>query len=625
MHQAGSHKRSGTPAISAEQFIQWLVDANLFVVTLDDEGHWFRYHHLFHSFLNGMLHKQYAADRIADLHRTAGNWFAGNDLIEEAIGHLMAAGDTSAAIQLVVDRRHKMMNASRFVRLGRWLTMLPQNTVAENPLLMSAQAFIGIDLGNDADARLFTEKAIRLMAALSPKAEACLLLKGEVLVLQSLVDMIGGDAHSGLANAQEALDYLPENALLVRSLGVGVCSACHQMMGNTKRAVTVIKEALSNPIWPANVQARMHFYLCIVQYMESNIAGAMNASRDCLQTIRGYPFFHTRAFANYFLGAGHYLRNEFGAAEPALMKVLDDRHTANPSYVAHAGFILACIYLSQDNETAAAQVLDQILAHCRKNDHATVLSIIQAFEAEFALRRGELQRAQKLCGHVDFDVRPPLWFFYVPQLTPIKYLLAEGTENSLKEAHTRLIEWDERMRRINRVNVRIEILSLLAIACHKGNDQAAATGHLQSALNLAEPQGWIRTFVDCGVPMVDLLKCFVQQQPGQAFAQEILEACQAEHKKIPPEPEATNNPRISVQTPQNVLTLREIDILPLLAEGLSNKEIAERLFIAPVTVKTHLQNIYKKLNVKNRIEATKKACEIGIIIDYYSHPIPDNE
>jgi LuxR family maltose regulon positive regulatory protein len=350
--------------------------------------------------------------------------------------------------------------------------------------------------------------------------------------------------------------------------------------------------------------------------MEANLVGVMSASQECLQAIRDLPFFHTRAFADYFLGAGHYLRNELEAAEPALIKVLDDRHAVNPSYVAHAGFILAWIYLSQDKKAAAVQVFDQIVAHCREIDNATVLSIVQAFEAEFALSRGDFPQAHQICKHADFDVRPPCWFLYVPQLTPIKCLLAEGTEDSLKKAHTRLIEWEERMRRINRVNVRIDILSLLALVCHKQSDEAAASEHLQTALELAEPGGWIRTFVDLGMPMIDVLKISVQHQSGQTYAQQVLKACQWEYRKIAhSKPVETFKPRISEQPPHNVLTPREIDILPLLAEGLSNKEVAARLYIAPVTVKTHLQNIYKKLNAKNRIEALKVSRQIGIIYD----------
>lgn len=172
------------------------------------------------------------------------------------------------------------------------------------------------------------------------------------------------------------------------------------------------------------------------------------------------------------------------------------------------------------------------------------------------------------------------------------------------------------MRRINRKSVLIEILALRALVCHKQRDEAAALQNLQNALNLAEYGNWIRTFVDLGMEMMDLLNCLIQQQTGQTYAQHVLKACQAERsKKASLELDATTKPRISEISPDTVLTQREIDILPFLAEGLSNKEIAARLYIAPVTVKTHLQNIYRKLNSKNRIEALKKSREIGIIID----------
>jgi LuxR family maltose regulon positive regulatory protein len=293
---------------------------------------------------------------------------------------------------------------------------------------------------------------------------------------------------------------------------------------------------------------------------------------------------------------------------------LDDRHAANPSYVAHAGFILARIYLSQDNEVAAAQVLEKIGTHCRGIGNSTVLSIIQAFEAEFALLRGDFPRARQICMQADFDVRSPLWFLYVPQLTPIKFLLAKGTNDSLQKAHTRLVELDKRMHRINRKNVRIEILSLLAIVCHKQSDQAAATEYLQTAMDLAEPQGWLRTFVDLGIPMMDLLKCLIQYQPGQTYAQQVLKACEAERREnAPSEPDAPTR-RFVGHPAKNILTRRETEILPLLAEGLSNKEIGDRLYIAPVTVKKHLQNIFKKLDARNRLEALKKSREIGIAI-----------
>jgi ATP/maltotriose-dependent transcriptional regulator MalT len=118
------------------------------------------------------------------------------------------------------------------------------------------------------------------------------------------------------------------------------------------------------------------------------------------------------------------------------LKVVADRQAANPSYVAHATFSLAHIYLSQGNETTANRMLDQVKAYCRESDHITLLPVIQAFEAEFALRRGDIKGAKQSSQRADFDVRKPTWFLYIPQLTPIKWLLAKGSHDGLQEALT---------------------------------------------------------------------------------------------------------------------------------------------------------------------------------------------
>jgi LuxR family maltose regulon positive regulatory protein len=163
--------------------------------------------------------------------------------------------------------------------------------------------------------------------------------------------------------------------------------------------------------------------------------------------------------------------------------------------------------------------------------------------------------------------------------------------------------------------VRIDVLALLALVCRKLGDEEAALEHLRAALALAEPGGWIRNFVDLGAPITELLERLNQSDPGHTYAQQVLEACRAETLANPPsgEDDKMRLP-LSEQASGSMLTQREIEILPLLAEGLSNKEIADRLHIATETVKTHLKNIYQKLDAKGRIAALKAARAMGIII-----------
>jgi ATP/maltotriose-dependent transcriptional regulator MalT len=123
------------------------------------------------------------------------------------------------------------------------------------------------------------------------------------------------------------------------------------------------------------------------------------------EAIRDIPSVHTRAFANYFLGAVHYWQNKLEAAESELLKIWEDRHTANPTYVAYAVFIVACIHHSRGDEAAAAQMFSRLFAYCQEHNYASVLSISRAFEAEFAQRRGDIQQTRQLSRQADFRCR----------------------------------------------------------------------------------------------------------------------------------------------------------------------------------------------------------------------------
>jgi len=613
VHCKEGNRQNKEQNLDAKHFIEWLVEANIFVIPLDEQGYWYRYHHLFRDFLKHLLRKQTNADTIARLHMEASKWFAESSLIDEAIGHALAAGDTWGAVRQVLDHRYDLMSKAQFHRLNHWLKMLPKETVAETPLLVSAKAFIGIEQGQDTDVYTYTDQADRMLSGLPPKSEEHAVLKGEVHLLKGFIDMAVGRPDTGLAQAEETLSSpsIPAQAWLVRSLGFLTLAACHQMKGNAKQAVKVIREALLDPAWPDNILARMHFYSSIIQYMDANLAGAVTSSRECLQIVQHLPFTHTRTFAEYLLGAALYAQNKSAEAERYLLCVVDDLLLSNPSYSTNAGFILACIYLTRNSAGKAEQILDQVGAYLQENGYSTMIAMAHSFQVELALRQGDVQRAQKLSNHVDFDIRPPLWFFYVPQLTSIKLLLADGTNESLEQAHTGLVELDEQMGRINRKSVRIDVLALLALVCHKSGKEAAALENLKTALDLAEPGGWIRNFVDLGAPMRDLLERLNQADPGHKYAQLVLDECKVEARKNVSAGQMAEK-KSDLLVP--ILSLRETELISLIAEGLSNKEIAERLYIATETVKTHLQNIYGKLSVKGRINAVNEARTLGLII-----------
>jgi LuxR family maltose regulon positive regulatory protein len=374
---------------------------------------------------------------------------------------------------------------------------------------------------------------------------------------------------------------------------------------------------LSDAEWPANIRARMHFYAAAISYSDGDLSGAMTSCLDCLRLVRDLSFTHTRTFASYLTGASRYWRNELEEAEADLLDVLDDLPAANPSYSANAAFVLACVELARGRVDRAEQVVARVTAHLRDNDFGTALTIARAFRVEIALRRHDLAAARRLSRAVDFDLRPPLWFFYAPQLTPVKLQLAEGTDESLSRARERLVEMDERLLTIHRTSVRLDVLALLALVCRAQGEETEALEHLETALELAEAGPWVRNFVDLGAPMTALLQRLVADRPEHRFASHVLSACGTGEigRTSIGRRRATSNGSARQVTSGSVLTRREIEIVALLDDGLSNQEIAERLFISIHTVKTHLQNIYGKLDAKGRARALTKVRQLGLTLD----------
>jgi len=611
----GEEDGHGEP-FDARRFIEWMVTTNLFVVPLDDHGRWYRYHALFRDYLQMLLRERSSTEDIAELHARASTWLSSAGLIGEAIQHALASGDHQAAARLATRHRYELMNASLFTQLSGWLAAIPDETVVEAPLLASAGAFIGIEQGRDAEVYRCVQLAEKLLADLSPESEDFPVLKSESLVLRSFIDMAWGRTETGRALAEEALASLPADAQLIRSLAVFSLAFCDQMAGNPARAVRVIRDALSNAGWPANIRARMHFYAAAISYTDGDLPGAMASCGDCFRLVEDLPFTHTRTFATYLSGAAHYWRNEFAEAEADLLDVLQDLPAANPSYSANACFIRACIELAHGRVMEAEETLERVRTHLEETDAGTPLMLTRAFKVEMAIRRGDLAAARRLSRMVDFDVRPPIWFFHVPQLTPIKLLLAEGSEPALSRARERLVELDDGMRRIHRTSVRIDVLVLLALVCQAQGDEGAALEFLQSALELAGRGPWIRNFVDLGAPMAGLLERLVANEPENGFAMDVLSACRAEAGGDRAEAD-DGAPGLSTDEMESrgLLTRRESEILTLLDRGLNNQEIADRLFISIFTVKAHLQNIYGKLDARGRARALAAARSLRLISD----------
>jgi len=307
-------------------------------------------------------------------------------------------------------------------------------------------------------------------------------------------------------------------------------------------------------------------------------------------------------------------------AERYLAAVVDDPFAVRPQYLVQSAFALARIYTSHSRDDEASNVIESVIAHVMKTNDTLALAVARAFQVELALGQRKIPEAQRLNEHAAYDPYPPVWFFYVPQFTPVKLLLAQKTSDSLEKAFALLDQIDGFVRKSNRKTIRIDVLALQALILDAQGKEPAAMERLTESLVLARPGGFIRNFVDMGPPMADLLKRLQKQNVAVDYIEKLLAVFRDDEQVVVPEaadhpsasPQRPRHPSTSSQTLIDPLTHRELDVLELLAQRFRNKEIADKLFVSPETVKAHLKNIYQKLNVSNRREAVEKAKKLRI-------------
>ncbi len=603
--------------LNGRQFVDELQRCNLFTISLDTRGEWFRYHHLFREFLLDLLQQERPPEEVAALHGRASKWFAGQGLIDGAIRHALDGGDPQSAIRLVEEHRYELINTEDWNRLERWLGLLPHDSVTANPMLVSAQAYLHDFRGQVAEEFAYRDRAETLLSTLPPGAPNREAVEGEIATLHAVQAFLSGGGPRTLEFAERAVALLPPEAVQIRSLAVGFRALAHQVMGDLARALEVIGETVAD-LSPGRelLQVRLMLYLCLIHMMDGSPDDVAKTARRCIDRQERLGLTSLMGAARYFLGVSHYLRNDLPEAERELAGMLEHRYSTRTFMLVSGAVALACVYLAHGRTAEASRVVELVLTQMTERGDSLGAGTCRAFEVDLMIRQGRIAEARRLSRVAEFEPFPPIYFFYVPQLTPVKLLLAEKRPDGLRKAGETLDELEAFLRGTHRTTILIDVLSLQALVLDAQGEEPAALGKLGEALALAEPGGIIRSFIDLGPPMADLLHRLVRHTDTTDFISEILEAFTAEQISAAEEQsDAVNGQAASrgLRPSLEILTNREQEVLELLARRLQNKEIAAELFISTQTVNSHLKSIYQKLDVKNRRQAAARAVEMGIL------------
>ena len=602
--------------VRSKEILEFMDASNLFVVPLDNQRQWYRFHPLFAEFLQDRLERQEAYD-LASLHRRAAAWYAEHGLLPEAVQHSFAAGDADQAANLIEAQCKELIGRGELTTLMRWIEALPEEVIKARPQLGLARAWAMImrqplafrDTADQHIALIAEGLGITPQELLSALAEADpdglrRALLGEFAMLQAFVGR-EASADQAIILFKAALKALPENEQLLRGFTLAGLASTYARAGSIKLAEEAFAQGAQISLainstfgyvactdWQATMQAEQGQmklaaanYRQAIQMLTSRVQGPLPLS------------------GHVYVGLASVLL-EWNELDSALQNVnlglrigvqVSDVDALLGGYVVQARTLLAL------GKIAEAQVAIQNSEQQARNVKSLdCLHEAQANRANLALATGDVEEAQgwaKARGLLGGDLSKldqPLQ--EVEYLSFARLLQATGKYAVALPILNQLLEAQEQM---GRRRAAIEVLTLQSLCKRSLGRMDEAVRTLARALLLAEPEGFVRVFIQEGPPMAALLRTAGTQGHSPEYARRLLEI----FGEAPSPQEAVLEP----------LSERELEVLRLMADGLTNAEIAAELVIAHSTVKTHVNRIYAKLGVTTRTQAVSRGRQLQIL------------
>jgi LuxR family transcriptional regulator, maltose regulon positive regulatory protein len=610
---AGS-REGESPAMSGGEFISWLNRSNLFVIALDNEGRWFRYHHLFQQLLIRLLKKEFSEAAIAALHQKASAWLDRHERVSDAIDHALASGDVRAAAQVLERQRHTVLNNDNWPLLESWIARFPEDCQPSQPAILIAKAWLANFRGAIWAIPPILEglDSLRQNEALDPS------LEGEIEFFKAVVLFWNGRIGESLDRFQPALGSIDKNRTGAQNEMDIYFATASQMLGRGQSVIQKYQQAVYQQAKDGPRKARLIGCLVFVHLLSGDLAAALPWVRTLRDMGTHTQNQYVTAWGEYLLGYIHYQRNDLKTAVRHFSKAIEWRFfmDLNSPIDNYAGLALA--YQAMQHPREANETIGHMMEFTQQSTSIDLTNLALAVKAEVMLSRGDPASAAQQFGglHGSIDNSPMLFWIVEPRITRFRTLLAQASTEIQHKIDEHLDGLLQLAQATHNIPQTIAILNLQAMACKKLNDTRLAVTLLKQSLKLAQPGGWVRPFVVPGPEMRSLFDCLNRNEFNGSYVDAIITALDDEKTGLSgtvSTPQTPSSLASAEYNPAAPLTQREIDILDLLKGRLSNQEIADTLFISPETVKRHLYNIYKKLSVKNRREASAKITALNIL------------
>jgi LuxR family maltose regulon positive regulatory protein len=649
--QETAGQETAVQGTDGQKTLEYLERANLFIVPLDNERRWYRYHHLFRDILRQRIGQRLSPAEIAEQHLRASVWYEQNGNEAEAFQHAFAASDFRRAAGLAESAYQGMDNRFQTAAWLGWVKKLPEDAVRIRPVLLTQMAQSFMDAGEPEASEDCLQAAERCLNGSS----GGLVVADETQLkpLPALIAMaraynaqVQGDLSATVKYAELALQLVPEGDLFRRAQATITLEVTHWTLGDLESARSALGDWMNSMQKAGNFVfvVASAFALADILVAEGRLREAIKTYQQALRLAAKHGKDAQQITAHHYLGLAllYHEMGEDAAAAEHLQKAreLGEQTTlVDWPYRWH----LAQARLKEfegELETALIQLDEAGRVYVKTPLPDT--RPIEALKANVYLKQGRLDKAQDwVCKRGLSAEDETSYLNEFEHLVLARVLIAEYQSQRSNDSALQAIGLLERLLKAAEAQIRtgsvIEILVAQALAQQvvapkeRGN-LSLALASLERALTLAQPEGYLRLFLDGGEPMRLLLLEFRsrmlkqsndQSHPLHVYAEKLLSAFappvdnqstikNSKSEMVEPAPHIEAKVRQAKTMLVEPLSERELEVLKLLRTELSGPEIADQLVISPNTFRTHTKNIFSKLGVNNRRAAVRRAEELDL-------------
>jgi LuxR family transcriptional regulator, maltose regulon positive regulatory protein len=608
--------------------LEYLECANLFLIPLDEERCWYRYHPLFADMLRSRL-QQTQPKLVPELHRRASTWYEQHRLYTEAVQHALAAPDVELAARLIEQYGLAVALRGQVHLVLGWLNALPDALVHSHARLCLYYALMLMFTNQLDAAEARVSEAEQSVRSDMPAYQARVIL-GWAAGIRANLARFSGDLARCVTLSHQTLELVPETEVMMRAAAALGPAQAFLVSGDVTAEVERLVAATVAPLRATGdlfALLTSITFLARLQVLQGRLREAAATYEQVLRLVAGQEVLRLLVgSAAYYFGLGDLLRewNDLDAAERFLAQGMDQlRGTLSvDAEVITLGYTTqACLKLARGDYSRALATLDEFELLARRRNFVThIVARGYAVRAQVELAQGNLAAAIHWANTSGLRVEDDLCYLREREyLTLARVRIAQGRNDRNALLLQESLHFLDRLLRDAegkaRMHSAIEILILRALAFQAQGDYLEALTALERAVRLGEPEGYFRIFLDEGEPLLQLLsKLRATGHDASSYLMALLaegELSIREH--IAPRSRLKELHSKASQSLLDPLSERELEVLHLMADGDSNYEIAEQLVLAVSTVKRHVSNIFSKLAVTSRTQAVARAREFGML------------